>query len=310
MTQLPLAPESISQRVVNVASVPQRSPFRYPGGKTWLVPLARLWLASQPVRPFHLVEAFAGGGIIGLTAIFDDLVNSLTMVELDDQVASVWKTILCDDNEWLVERIVSFNMTTETVQEELLRNPTDRREKAFQTLLKNRVYHGGILAPGSGLLKHGENGKGIKSRWYPETLRKRILAIARLRDRINFIEGDALQVLRDHANRADTAFFIDPPYTAGGKRAGTRLYTFNDLDHHQLFHITSELVGDFLMTYDDAAEIRQFAGQHGFEVSRVPMKNTHHDTMNELLVGRSLAWMRLDNPNGSASSAVAGSPEL
>lgn len=26
-------------RVVNVASVPQRSPFRYPGGKTWLVPL-------------------------------------------------------------------------------------------------------------------------------------------------------------------------------------------------------------------------------------------------------------------------------
>jgi hypothetical protein len=26
------------QRVVNVACVKQRSPFRYPGGKTWLVP--------------------------------------------------------------------------------------------------------------------------------------------------------------------------------------------------------------------------------------------------------------------------------
>ena len=26
---------------VNVASVPQRSPFRYPGGKTWLVPQVR-----------------------------------------------------------------------------------------------------------------------------------------------------------------------------------------------------------------------------------------------------------------------------
>lgn len=35
-----------ASRVVNVASVPQRSPFRYPGGKTWLVPYVRLWLSS------------------------------------------------------------------------------------------------------------------------------------------------------------------------------------------------------------------------------------------------------------------------
>jgi DNA adenine methylase len=30
--------------VVNVASVAQRSPFRYPGGKTWLIPTVRKWL--------------------------------------------------------------------------------------------------------------------------------------------------------------------------------------------------------------------------------------------------------------------------
>ena len=35
-----------ASRVVNVASVPQRSPFRYPGGNTWLVPYVRLWLSS------------------------------------------------------------------------------------------------------------------------------------------------------------------------------------------------------------------------------------------------------------------------
>ena len=31
----------LSDKVVNVASVPQRSPLRYPGGKTWLVPARR-----------------------------------------------------------------------------------------------------------------------------------------------------------------------------------------------------------------------------------------------------------------------------
>lgn len=33
--------EDARGQIVNVASVPQRSPFRYPGGKTWLVPHIR-----------------------------------------------------------------------------------------------------------------------------------------------------------------------------------------------------------------------------------------------------------------------------
>ena len=32
---------------VNVSMVPQRSHLRYPGGKTWLVPHIREWLASS-----------------------------------------------------------------------------------------------------------------------------------------------------------------------------------------------------------------------------------------------------------------------
>jgi len=44
--------------VVNVASIPQRSPFRYPGGKTWLIPSVRQWL-RQSTRPILLIEPFA-----------------------------------------------------------------------------------------------------------------------------------------------------------------------------------------------------------------------------------------------------------
>ncbi|HDR51023.1 MAG TPA: hypothetical protein ENN90_05285 [Mariniphaga anaerophila] len=52
------------QKVVNVASVPHRSPFRYPGGKTWLIPVVRKWMKQGPV-PKELCEPFAGGGIVG-----------------------------------------------------------------------------------------------------------------------------------------------------------------------------------------------------------------------------------------------------
>ena len=43
------------QAPVNVASVPQRSPFRYPGGKTWFVPAFRRWMQKQSKSPEVLV---------------------------------------------------------------------------------------------------------------------------------------------------------------------------------------------------------------------------------------------------------------
>ena len=49
---------------VNVAAVPQRSPLRYPGGKTWLIPHVRAWLGRANPAPRLLVEPFAGGGIV------------------------------------------------------------------------------------------------------------------------------------------------------------------------------------------------------------------------------------------------------
>ena len=35
LTMFDLGEQPIRKSIINVASVPQRSPFRYPGGKTW-----------------------------------------------------------------------------------------------------------------------------------------------------------------------------------------------------------------------------------------------------------------------------------
>ena len=86
-------------------------------------------------------------------------------------------------------------------------------------------------------------------------------------------------------------FFIDTPYTAGGKRAGSRLYLHSELDHHKLFKSVSQIRGDFLMTYDDAEEVRALAQQYGFNFRTIPMKNTHHAKMTELVIGRNLDWL-------------------
>ncbi|NOK59660.1 MAG: DNA adenine methylase [Chloroflexi bacterium AL-W] len=292
MKQLSFIDHPIPKPITNVAKIPQRSLSRYPGGKTWLVPRIREWLNSLTRTPDEFIEPFAGGAIVALTVAFERLAKQVTIVELDHQVAAVWHTIINGDGKLLAERIANFNFTPETVDETLKKPAGTLSDLAFQTILKNRVNRGGILANGAGRIKNGENGKGLRSRWYPQTLKQRILDIVSIRDRIRFIEGDGLSLIRAHADRGDTAFFIDPPYTAGQKRAGSRLYTHSDLDHAELFRLVSKISGDFLITYDNANELYDFARQYHFDTHLVAMKNTHHAKMTELLMGKTLDWAR------------------
>ena len=286
-----LCDEEATIKPVNVASIPQRSPFRYPGGKTWFVPTFRRWIANLYAKPKVLVEPFAGGGIISLTALFENFVETAVMVELDNDIAAVWKSVVEGHTQWLAKRILEFDLTKESVIREISMSDADLKEKAFQTILKNRTFHGGILAEGSGFLKYGENGKGIRSRWYPSTLARRFSALSFIADRIDFRQEDGLSVITEYSKRKDVIFFIDPPYTAGGKNAGKRLYRHYNLNHERLFSICEAIEGDFLMTYDNADEVKTMARNHGFQMRLIPMNNTHHATMEELVIGKELSWM-------------------
>jgi DNA adenine methylase len=276
-------------KVINVSSVPQRSPFRYPGGKTWLIPYVRQWLSACGSQNKELIEPFAGGGIVSLTAVAEKRVRQALLVELDEDVAAVWHTILGDDAQWLANRIIAFSVTKSNVESLLASRPPSLREKAFVTLLRNRVNHGGVLAHGAGLLKYGENGRGLLSRWYPETLRNRILDIQNYKENLKFKQGDGFQILKRNANRTDALFFIDPPYTV----AGRRLYRYSDIDHSELFRVAATLQGSFLITYDNAHEIRKLALASGFQIAEIPMKGTHHSEKTELLISKDLRWLRI-----------------
>jgi len=275
---------------VNVASVPQRSPFRYPGGKTWLVPFLRVWLRSLDCVPDLFVEPFAGGGIASLTVAFERLAGHAIMAETDEGVAAVWETILKGQGEWLAGEILGFRLSPRSAKAAL--NEDDNgsevslRRKAFLTILRNRVQRGGIMAPGAGLVKSGENNRGIRSRWYPETLARRIREIGMNLHRISFSDQDGFALIEQYRLEERAVFFVDPPYT----KAARRLYRNWKIDHAYLFAKLSRVRGDFLMTYDNTEEIRALAEQFGLQFRPVRMKSTHHAEMTELLISRDLHW--------------------
>ena len=269
----------------NVASVPQRSPLRYPGGKTWLVPHIRAWLGELDRRPELLIEPFAGGAIVSLTAVMEGLVERCLLAELDPDVAAFWKAALYHGPN-LCERIRAFEPTREAVEALARTQPDDVLERGFRALVLNRTRRGGILAPGASLSRAGESGKGLASRWYPETIVSRLGRIAAHADRIDFRETDGMRLLEEFAGERGSVVFADPPYSAGGKRAGRRLYTHFEIDHPRLFQLLADTAPEFMLTYDHAPEIADLVRRHGFHAVQVTMKNTHHELVRELVIAR------------------------
>lgn len=268
------------------------SPFRYPGGKTWLAPDVRDWLAALPRRPSVFVEPFAGGGSVSLNVAAAGLADRVRMVEIDPDVASVWTVALKapeGDLEDLCARIRRFQVGRGAVVAALAEVPACTVGRAFRTILRNRMNRDGNLTGRAGLQREGEAGRGLASRWYPTTLVRRLRAVRSLAGRVDFVHGDAFAEMARYAGDPGAAFFVDPPYTAGGAKVGSRLYPHSDVDHPALFALASTVRGPAMLTYDDVPEAEALAAAHGMAVERVPMRGTQRKVKFELVMTKAAA---------------------
>ena len=263
------------------------SPFRYPGGKSGLRSRIISWIRHLGYRPQHFVEPFAGGSSVGLAVAELDLADHITLVEIDPEVAAVWTVILDGDADGLADRVREFVLTKKSAHEILKSNDLDPVSRAFRCLLLNRISRGGIIAPGAGWLNYGEGGKGIRSRWYPETLAKRIESIHALRKKISFVEGDGLEVLKDFSFTPLAVAFVDPPYIAKGRGAGLRLYSCHDVDSKKVFEIARTFSGPMIITYHRSEIVRREAIAAGIECHTVNMHTAHTVSKRQLILYKS-----------------------
>jgi DNA adenine methylase len=219
----------------------------------------------------------------------ENLVDRVILGELDADVASVWSTIFSgseDDCEWLCRQIQEFVVTENHVRAAIDAASEIPRERAWRTIVRNRMQRGGIMAPGAGLIKGGENGKGLRSRWYPETLVARIRDLRQIKSRIQVFFGDAFELIARYKDDKNAVFLVDPPYTADGKRAGTRLYAHHAINHEKLVSQLANIKGHVMLTYDENPAVIALANRFGFSIARVPMKSSHHEVHKELVMTR------------------------
>lgn len=166
-------------------------------------------------------------------------------------------------------------------------------EFAFQVLVRNRTTRAGIIAPGAGLLNRGENGRGIGSRWYPQTLRKRGEAIRALRHRLTFIEADGFNMLKESRSDETTVVFADPPYLGGSSSPGKRLYAQSDVRAEDLIRELAQRHGQFALTYHAEPFIADLAHQFQLSAALIRMRDAHHRSQGEWLIlnaGKEREW--------------------
>ncbi|MDB6066848.1 MAG: class adenine-specific methyltransferase [Pedosphaera sp.] len=239
-----------------------------------------------------LVEPFAGGAGISLAAVHENLVDKAVFAEIDDDVAATWKTVLNGEANWLAAQIISFRISRKKVTKIIAQEPRTLRRQAFRCLLRNRTSRGGVITKGAGLIREGEDGKGIGSRWYPETLAKRIKTISSLKSKIEFNQVNGFRLIGKYLRSKQVAFFVDPPYT----KAACRLYKHWHIDHEELFKLLCRAKGAVLMTYNDTAEIRELANRYGFQFRRISMRTTHHENKRELMIAKHFRWFKKSPP--------------
>jgi DNA adenine methylase len=260
------------------------SPFRYPGGKTWLRKRILKWVTAERPKPRLFVEPFAGGASVALAIAESDAAESVLIIERDPQVAAVWRTILGDEWHQLARMVRNFSVTRRSVDDVLKTKPSDDVSIAFRCLLKNRVSRGGILARGAGILRRGEDGNGLCSRWYPEALSARIKAVHELHGRLRFKEGNGVTYIHRYLDSKSTVIFADPPYSVRPTHPGQRLYDFKEFDHDKLFETLAAFAGRCAITYSESRPIRRLAEKYGFQVERLRMRTTHHRERFELFM--------------------------
>ena len=250
------------------------------------MPVLKQWLEHSSNDNSVFLEPFAGGAISALTAVLDGFVASAILIEKDEDVAAVWKTIFGRSGKWLAEAIMDFELSDENISMQAQKSGSSTKERALNTIVRNRINRGGIIAPSGGRLNKGEKDKGINSRWYPETLSARLLNLIPYKSNFSVKCGDGIRAINKYAENPNMLVFIDPPYID----AGTRLYSHSKLNHKRLFEAVASVQGSFLMTYDNHPRVLELCEEFDFPNTTIMMQNAHHKTKTEIIISNNLEW--------------------
>lgn len=280
------------------------TPLRYPGGKSQLAPLVIDLLDANDLTYGEYVEPFAGGAGLALHLLLNSYVSRIYLNDYDPGIHAFWQSVV----HWPEQLCQMINGADVTIEEwhrqravVLGADATDPLALGFATLFLNRTNRSGIIKGGviGGLKQDGDY--KLDCRFNKADLVRKIRRIAAHADQIALYNLDANDFLKRVVPKTSkhTLVNLDPPYYCKGPELYTNFYGADD--HAELARTVKKLKRPWMVTYDDAPEIRALYCQFPMFSSSLNYSAQDKKVGVELLVL---------SPTVAPSSTVLGLPQL
>lgn len=237
------------------------TPLRYPGGKGKLTPYIKKIFEQNNLVDGVYAEPYAGGAAVAIELLLHEYAKKIYINDISNGVAAFWRSVL-DNTDALCSAIsgAKLNMKEWRKQRAIQCEPEDHDDLTlgFSTFFLNRTNRSGIL--GAGVIGGKEQlGKWkLDARFNKLDLIQRIQTIARIRNRIEFSQLDAIVFINSVTPRfpAKGLIYLDPPYYVKG--SDLYLHHYQHDDHIAIAKRIERLKSkNWIVSYDNAEPIHR-----------------------------------------------------
>lgn len=234
------------------------TPLRYPGGKSRLSGFLRDLILAGGWQNSTYAEPYAGGAGAALTLLIEGTVSKIAINDLDPCIYSFWHSVTERPRNF-IELLQNCALTLDEwkTQREIYRtkDESDRLALGFATFYLNRTNRSGVLNAGV-IGGQAQGGKyRLDARFNKADLARKVQAIGERATDISVSMEDGTSFIARMLREEKVFIYADPPYFD----KGSLLYmnSFDTSQHEELANLLNKNPGaDWLLTYDDAQEIR------------------------------------------------------
>ena len=241
--------------------MPNRTPLRYPGGKSLMTPFFIDLFKANDMSDISYAEPYAGGAGAAINLLLDGYVQRILINDASIPVFSFWKYIK-KENSHFIDAILDCNvsLTDWKRMHNIVKTAKEPSfELAFATFFLSRTNRSGIINAGpiGGSSKQQQNKATYKidCRFNKEDLARRVADIGKKKTHIVVSNKDAIKFLKDLKGK-NLFVYLDPPYYKKGQSLYLDYYKHGD---HQALANYLRKVEKFkwLLSYDYVDEIRE-----------------------------------------------------
>lgn len=243
-------------------------------------------------RPRLFVEPFCGGASVSIALLEDGVVDAIALNDADPLIAGLWSVVFSQaDAQWLAEQALTIPLTIPEWRRQKALVPTTVRESALKCLYLNRTSFNGIIHKSGPLGGWEQKNISIDVRFNRQRISNRILELSNLHDKVS-VSNEGWMPFCERLEQNETSiFYLDPPYFHKAEQLYGHI--FDQKGHEELRDFLRNFQRPWLLSYDDAKEIRTL--YEGLALNARIIDNTYstHPLGGSAFIGRELVYTNM-----------------